>query len=122
MVARVVDQIFIRASASPARVDEGEDLADGLLERFRRQIADAPRLSSAPVKALDLIREDRALDTQPLREPNLEGIALHLRGDGAAEGQPDPAVVGAWRDHHRGAMTPVLVARLRAELEPDQVP
>jgi hypothetical protein len=41
--------------ASVIWVDEGEDLADGLLEQIRRQIANALRLSHAPVKALDLI-------------------------------------------------------------------
>ena len=41
--------------ASPVWVDESEDLADCLLEHISRQISDAPRLSHAPIKALDLI-------------------------------------------------------------------
>ena len=40
---------------SPVGIDEGENLADCLLEHISRQIADAPCLSHAPVEALDLI-------------------------------------------------------------------
>jgi hypothetical protein len=36
-------------------IDESKDLAGGFLEHIRRQAANAPRLSHAPVKALDLI-------------------------------------------------------------------
>jgi hypothetical protein len=39
-------------SASPVWIDDGEDLADGLLEHISGQIAYTPRLSHAPVKAL----------------------------------------------------------------------
>jgi len=42
-------------SASPIWVDEGEDLADRLLQHISGQISNAPRLSHAPVKALDLV-------------------------------------------------------------------
>jgi hypothetical protein len=79
--------------ASPIWVDEGEDLADDLLEHLRREIANAPRLSHAPVKALDLIGQYRSLDAKPLGEQNLEGISLDLGGDGTAEGQSHAAVV-----------------------------
>jgi len=41
--------------ASPVRVDEGEDLANGLLEYISGQIANAPRLSYTPVETLELI-------------------------------------------------------------------
>ncbi len=77
----------------PVCVDEGEDLADGLLQHVRGQSANAPRLSHALVKTLDLIREYRPLDSKPLRKQHFEGVTFHLRGDGAAEGQPHAAVV-----------------------------
>ena len=36
-------------------IEESEDLADRLLEHVGRQSPDAPRLSCAPIQALDLI-------------------------------------------------------------------
>jgi hypothetical protein len=41
--------------ASRVWIDEGEGLADCLLQHVRRQIADAPRLSHTPVKGFDLV-------------------------------------------------------------------
>jgi hypothetical protein len=43
---------FIVMLARRVWIDEGEDLADCLLQHVRRQIADAPRLSHTPVKVL----------------------------------------------------------------------
>src|SRR5438552_1767196 len=96
-------------SATPVRIHEGEDLADCFLEHVGGQTADTPRLSDAPVEALDLIREDRSLDAHPVWEQHFKGITLHVRGDGAAESQAHTTVVGARRDDHRRAMSRMLM-------------
>lgn len=46
---------FIVMLASRVWIDESEDLADCFLQHVCRQIGDAPRLSHAPVEALDLV-------------------------------------------------------------------
>jgi hypothetical protein len=97
-MSRSLDEASIRITlivllASPVWVDKRENLADRFLQHIAGQAANTPRLSHTPVEALDLIREYRAFDTEPLREQHLEGISLDLRGDGAAEGQPHAAIV-----------------------------
>ena len=59
-------------------VDEGQDFPDRLLQHFSRHAANAARLSRAPVEALHLIRENRALDVEARRKQHLERIPLHL--------------------------------------------
>src|SRR5437762_12443965 len=84
---------FLVMLASPISIYEREDLADCLPEHIRGQIANAPRLSHAPVEPLDLIGKDRSLDTQPVRDQHFKGISLHSRRDGAAQGQSHATVV-----------------------------
>jgi hypothetical protein len=59
-----IDLVILSAHAAIPRamrlaitvwINEGEDLADCLLQHISGQIANAPRLSHAPVKALNLI-------------------------------------------------------------------
>src|SRR5262245_65559266 len=81
----------------------------------------ATRLSYTPVKALELIREYRSLDAQPLWKQHFERVTLHVRSDGAAEGQAYAPVVRAGRNDHGGAMARLLVTRLWVGVKPDQV-
>jgi len=46
---------FTAKLASPVWVDEGEDLANRFLEHISGHATNTPRLSHAPVQALDLI-------------------------------------------------------------------
>src|SRR5437763_15607579 len=93
-------------------IDEGEDLADRLLEYIGRRSGNAARLSNSPVQALELIRENRPLDAEPRRKEHVEWISLHLRGDRAAGGQAHPAVVRTRRGQQRRPMPRLLVTRL----------
>src|SRR5260370_17802211 len=75
--------------------------------------------SHALVEALDLVRQPRAPGGS--RNQHLEGIAFDLRAHGTAKHETCLSVVGRRAEHNGGAVSRLLMPRLRVEIDPHNV-
>src|SRR5260370_536026 len=99
--------------------DERTDFGADLCQFSRRYDSFSLGSSPAPVEALDLVRQDSA--PRGASNQHLEGIAFDLRGHGTAKHETCLSVVGRRAEHNGGAVSRLLMPRLRVEVDPHNV-
>jgi hypothetical protein len=68
-----------------------------------------------------VVRKDDTGDGASRRELYLEGVALHLAGDGAGEREASLRVIDTWREDEGRPAATLFVAGLWVEGQPDEI-
>src|SRR5713226_4015586 len=101
--------------------EQGSDASAHLLQNRARNFSGFLGLPLAPIQIFQMLGENRTSDAQARREAYFERITLYSAGDRANDRETGLLVVTPRRENYRGPSAGLFSARLRREIEPNQI-
>lgn len=121
MKRATLPEMPLKARSRSAGIEQGIDLVQHLSDHRRWDSTDEGCPTGTPIQTLDLIREDYARHRAAGWEGHLEWVSLYSRRDRTEESQAGPFVVYAGAERQRRTTPSLLMARLRIEVEPNDL-